>query len=1187
MNNKYILFLFITWMLFASPLYVYSLPTFQQNQHQDISDNEFTKQHITLPNIELFHPSVIKYAVNNLPFMRNRPIFSMNGESEYDHHVDKIFRTVHPPGLYINIADAWLGSGNAASFAGFAPPNKLQIPIRMNIVFIGFLNEKNDGIPKNQLRSWFDHLQDKITHTVVEHPKDFARPKNIGEETDVLEYIYKFHTFDLSSAVANAIKEVVRLKSIYDEKDNTMVLQVSELEAMLESLLSIMSRKSSLAHTYTFFVLNLQGLKFDIQQQQLKKENIANTKKMKHGYRDGFSVEYIKTMGSSPTLKKLILDVQKKSNDALEFDDFMEDSVFPAGAAPKPERNHFEPHSVKNGAIDVKDLTEQWAKTLLENMKNKEGIIKPLNDTPENIARKILTANGKNSAMQRQKLLDAIAWSRSKDEMIRSGEDDSIKSSNAIDQSSCIVDAGISKSRFGWIDLSAGPFAYGPTIGGSGVRTKFTFPRVPDFPPLYINKVGEHRQHRRRLLANNINSMQKDQHGNVDKTKDDLDFLHNLDASKLINQLDEMEHTLLVLNQLLKAACAKTEDGLTSLNEVDCYRYTMKMKESVRNRDIYVNAVDILSGKKHAADGKQLSVNDMKRAYVDAKAAWEKFQNNNAGGIGHRNGKGNTDKYKIGPVDPMEMREMQVEHLLSHLSSTVESFMRHIVTPVSGRPVPTLSNIGSLKNTNAVVGVNKSPFARYYAHGHHENDIDGSKYNEILNHMHLKASKTPEYSSDLGTFIMPPLPADRVYHSERVTFHVHVVSNHKMFEPISIKNANPVDSFDFHEYRRQIMMLKSEDQEFSFTFQKISLDDDPTLASSLQLATSTTQVPTLSVSGHYKSERRKSIDTVLLYNRIRSLEKSDEFLHHKNMNEYKRKSQEKNKIDPKHNDFAHGEIPSREINVFLFSIHSSLPVMLDKYFLARSLPDTIFIVQSSKRFWKGPLSCNKKPIYLNLRNPLKDALLATQTTVSGTMPTYVSHHGTNAKPSHDWSWTVGNSPGSCFSTSRSHFSDFDVDTNYRAEIIQSLLAARQMVAEGIHKLHLQRTTWGNMLILRRFGYSFGWRVTRLRFLHFKIMENTNRILKMLEELRYQETFPLLNKVLHQSRTFGHLVERVVDVFHPYVCKPKKEESFSNLIWSYGKHILLFFAICVITFILGFICMRNLNTRASRNKPKIN
>ena len=49
--------------------------------------------------------------------------------------------------------------------------------------------------------------------------------------------------------------------------------------------------------------------------------------------------------------------------------------------------------------------------------------------------------------------------------------------------------------------------------------------------------------------------------------------------------------------------------------------------------------------------------------------------------------------------------------------------------------------------------------------------------------------------------------------------------------------------------------------------------------------------------------KAKSIDTVSLYNRIRSLEKSDEFLHHKkgmNANE----NQEKNKIDPKHNDFA-------------------------------------------------------------------------------------------------------------------------------------------------------------------------------------------------------------------------------------------------------------------------------------------
>ena len=44
-----------------------------------------------------------------------------------------------------------------------------------------------------------------------------------------------------------------------------------------------------------------------------------------------------------------------------------------------------------------------------------------------------------------------------------------------------------------------------------------------------------------------------------------------------------------------------------------------------------------------------------------------------------------------------------------------------------------------------------------------------------------------------------------------------------------------------------------------------------------------------------------------------------------------RETGKKNKIDPKHNDFAHGEIPSREINVFLFtSVCFSLKINLFK-----------------------------------------------------------------------------------------------------------------------------------------------------------------------------------------------------------------------------------------------------------------
>ena len=43
----------------------------------------------------------------------------------------------------------------------------------------------------------------------------------------------------------------------------------------------------------------------------------------------------------------------------------------------------------------------------------------------------------------------------------------------------CLVDAWISHGRFSFIDLTAGPFQWGPMIGGEGVRTHTTLPRVP------------------------------------------------------------------------------------------------------------------------------------------------------------------------------------------------------------------------------------------------------------------------------------------------------------------------------------------------------------------------------------------------------------------------------------------------------------------------------------------------------------------------------------------------------------------------------------------------------------------------------------------------------------------------------------------------------------------------------------
>jgi hypothetical protein len=42
----------------------------------------------------------------------------------------------------------------------------------------------------------------------------------------------------------------------------------------------------------------------------------------------------------------------------------------------------------------------------------------------------------------------------------------------------CLTDMWIGRDRFAFIDLSAGPFAWGPAVGGDGVRTELSLPNV-------------------------------------------------------------------------------------------------------------------------------------------------------------------------------------------------------------------------------------------------------------------------------------------------------------------------------------------------------------------------------------------------------------------------------------------------------------------------------------------------------------------------------------------------------------------------------------------------------------------------------------------------------------------------------------------------------------------------------------
>jgi hypothetical protein len=1050
--------------------------------------------------------SVAKYTFDKY-FRLPGHMSGSQGPRDYDHNVHQIFHNVHKKRrVFFNIRDAWIGSENAANFVGMTHPGVLQVPVRMNVVFVGFSNEKGQGISKDTFEDWFNHLNNVVRHTVVEDPSNYTAPGSHGSEAPV-EYVYKFHTFDLSSQVARAIGKVVEKKAILDEEASTHVLQLGHLEELLESLQSVMASKSSMAHAYTMFVLNLPV-------------SLGNGE-AKYGYRDGFSKRQLEVVASDPTLRKLILATESKADNAMDLEDFMDDSVNPANQLPR--REHFGDRGRKRGgegagqtpSVDVQVATQKWAETVLESLRKEEKSTAGIPKTAVAAARDILLNQG---MARRRTLLDAIEWERAR----------ATSSANhaKADISNCVVDAGVSSKRFGWIDLSAGPFAWGPTVGGKGVRTKDTFPRVPHLPPLFDASQGNPAGKRSRKLLG------------APESSEDMDFLDKLDAQQLIDQLEDMESSLKVMKELLDGACEKDEDG-REFNERDCFMYARKMKECVKQRDVFANALHMLSGKTAAETGKDLSFKEMHMAYLQAEGARKRFELENP--IGNA-GSAETDKFQVGPVDPMEERAARIGLMLSKLAGTASAFMHHVVTPASNRQPPNPSSVGEKKNATNGALAEESSFVH-----------------------------------------PPPLAAEKVYRQERVTFHIHVVKEHSAFPPVSEHRANSATSFDLFEFKRQVLMLKAPDQEFSFTVQQLSLDDDATLATAFQTSMTTVNVPHLDVAGRYTSKRRKSIDSTLLYNRIRAIEKTDEYLHEKNMNGYKGSGDQHHRPHDHKDRDEPPPSPAREISVFLFSVDSALPLFIDTHFFARALPEMVFVAQSSKQLWQSPLACNSKPLYHNLRNPLREALRATLTGLAGSLPSHVTNH-VHGKPTHDWQWSIGSSPMACLSAnSRVGVSLMDIDAVHRSEIVTVLLATLQLVRESVHVLYSKHTTAGNFIILRRRGRVLGWTLQRMKFLQVKIGRMIALTLKWVEELKYDEALQHLNQIIHNAREMRMLSLRINQLFDPHKCRPEDVEGAMGWMVRWFQNVVMFFAVA------GAVCSLclMLSRKQGGAKPKVN
>lgn len=360
------------------------------------------------------------------------------------------------------------------------------------------------------------------------------------------------------------------------------------------------------------------------------------------------------------------------------------------------------------------------------------------------------------------------------------------------------------------------------------------------------------------------------------------------------------------------------------------------------------------------------------------------------------------------------------------------------------------------------------------------------------------------------------------YH-EHVIFSLYVLKNHNAFDPLEN---------DFYPmFKIAMNQLRLKGQEFSYTVTHLSMSDDPVLAMAYASALRSSVVPALMFDGHFAPIKRLYIDSKVVEHELRERLLTQ-----------------------------HGPLPkgTREIPIFMFSINSPLPVFVDKHFQARALPSMVIAVQSNYRLWESVLQCNQRPIFWNLRNPLRAMVASTAQLLGGLLPSYQTFDEVHYRESQSWPWAVGDNPLSPISSSEYsiRFSQLHIDALHRNYIITAIRKATSIINRAVLKLRTVRTTVANAAILNE-TYSEKTKDNRginipewIGLSEFKLTRKAyrsavfriHRMRKLVQKLDFAKAVTKIPHLLGNSYQFSSLVDVLVRKARKFDCKALAKQS---------------------------------------------
>ncbi|EGG17854.1 hypothetical protein DFA_08855 [Cavenderia fasciculata] len=366
----------------------------------------------------------------------------------------------------------------------------------------------------------------------------------------------------------------------------------------------------------------------------------------------------------------------------------------------------------------------------------------------------------------------------------------------------------------------------------------------------------------------------------------------------------------------------------------------------------------------------------------------------------------------------------------------------------------------------------------------------------------FKAHLSSVLSDSIRYLIAQPQPLFSVKYSNRVNFHVLIISDHK--------NYNPRDSFNFNYdlFKEEISKLKTTSQEFSFTISTISMEEEPSLALAYQSSLRTVLLPSITDDGKFETKLHYYIDSKEIKYQL-------------------------NRLDPDKHD-SEGIMESKHIPIFIFSLDSKHPVFIDKNLQAKTLNNMVIGVQTNiVGYESSTFSCNGKKTKLYLNNPLTPILAATATALGGLVPQYISYSQAQQTTIQNWQWAVGNSPFSkTFTYPFSHFSQYQKDSIHRNYIMSSLERSITKTNYAISLLNIKPSIKSYSLFIEQYPY------IELLAQFMEIKNQWRESLKSIEEFNYSKGIKFAIDAEKNSHLLLQKVELIETSINISMCKPK-------------------------------------------------